>query len=315
MQKNSAKCCVIGGAGFIGAHVTRLLATSGREVVVLGRRAEPNVLLPPGVVYVSGDYANRAVLNAILKGTSEVIDLAYSTVPQTSFVDPIFDIVSNLPPSVGLLQETLAEGVRKVVVVSSGGTVYGVAESLPILEDHRTDPISPYGVTKLMIEKYARMFHLVTGLPVVVARPGNAYGEEQRTLSGQGFVSTAVHSTIQGRAIELFGAEGTVRDYIHVADIASGIIAALEHGAPGSAYNIGTGKGRSNLDILKMIEPLAKRSGFRVQTKILPARKFDVPANVLDSRKLETASGWLPRVSFEEGIGRVWNAALSGYRR
>jgi UDP-glucose 4-epimerase len=315
MPSNSTKCCVIGGAGFIGVHVTRQLAASGREVIVLGRRTKPDAALPTGVAYVSGDYGNRAVLQAILRGVSEVIDLAYATVPQTSFADPIFDIISNLPASVRLLQEAAEADVRKVVLVSSGGTVYGVAESLPIREDHRTDPISPYGITKLTIEKYAGMFQVLTGLPVVVVRPGNAYGEEQHALSGQGFVSTAVHSVIREREIELFGAEGTIRDYIHVTDVASGIVAALEHGAPGSAYNIGSGTGRSNLDVLKAIEPLASRSGFKVQTKILPARKFDVPANVLDCRKLETTAGWRPKMAFEAGIGRVWEAALAGYRR
>lgn len=308
------KCCVIGGAGFIGLHVTRLLAASGREVVVLGRRSKPDAALPPGVSYLPGDYGNRAVLQSVLKGTSEVVDLAYATVPQTSFADPIFDIMSNLPPSVRLLQEAAAAGVRKALLVSSGGTVYGVAASLPIGEDHPTDPISPYGITKLTIEKYARMFEVVTGLPVVVARPANAYGEEQRILSGQGFVSTAVHSIIRGRDIELFGAEGTIRDYIHVADVASGIVAALEHGAPGNVYNVGSGTGRSNLDVLRALEPLAGNAGLKVQTRILPARRFDVPANILDSRKLKAVSGWQPGVSFEDGIGRVWNAALGRYR-
>lgn len=312
MASNTAKCCVIGGAGFIGEYVTRLLAASGREVVVLGRRAKPDRALPPGVDYVSGDYADRAVLQGVLAGTSEVIDLAYATVPQTSFADPVFDIVSNMPASVGLLQEAVAARVRKVVLVSSGGTVYGVAESLPIREDHRSDPISPYGITKLAVEKYAWMFRHVAGLPVVVVRPGNAYGEGQRALSGQGFVATAVNLIIRGREIELFGAEGTVRDYIHVADIASGIMAALEYGAPGSAYNIGSGTGRSNLDVLKTLQPLANRSGFRVRTRILPARSFDVPANVLDSRKLEMVSGWRPKVAFDDGIGSVWDAALAG---
>jgi len=271
--------------------------------------------LAPEAAYVSGDYADRAVLQAILKGTSEVIDLAYATVPQTSFANPIFDIVSNLPPSVGMLQEAIAAGLRKVVMVSSGGTVYGATDSLPIREDHRTDPISPYGITKLTIEKYARMFHSVTALPVVVARPGNAYGEEQRPHSGQGFVSTAIHSIVRGDEIGIFGAEGTVRDYIHVADVASGIVAVLEHGASGDVYNIGSGQGRSNLDVVKVLEPLASRAGFTVRTNILPSRGFDVPANVLDCGKLATLSGWLPRVSFEEGINRVWNAVLAGYRR
>lgn len=308
------KCCVIGGAGFIGMHLTRLLVDSGREVVVLGRRTKPDSALPADAAYVSGDYGNRAVLREVLEGASAVIDLAYSTVPQTSFDDPIFDIVSNLPASVGLLQESVRAGVKKILLVSSGGTVYGAAGSLPIREDHPTNPISPYGITKLTIEKYAWMFGLVSGLPIIVVRPGNAYGEEQRGLTGQGFIATAMHSILQGREIEIFGAEGTLRDYIHVSDIASGILAALERGEAGQAYNVGSGKGRSNLDVLKAIEPLAGRAGFEVRTRILPLRKFDVPANLLDSSKLESASGWRPAVAFEQGIARVWAAVLAGYR-
>ena len=154
------KCCVIGGAGFIGAHVTRLLAGLGREVVVLGRRVRPDGVLADGVTYLSGDYGDRAVLRNVLEHGIDVIDLAYSTVPKTSFADPVFDIVSNLPASVGLLQEAAAAGVRKLVLVSSGGTIYGVARSLPITEDHPTDPVSPYGITKLTIEKYGWMFQI-----------------------------------------------------------------------------------------------------------------------------------------------------------
>ena len=146
-------CCVIGGAGFIGVHLTRLLVASGREVVIVGRRTTPPGPLPPGARYVSCDYGERARLRSILAGSAEVIDLAYSTVPQTSFADPVFDIVSNLPPSVGMLQEAVTAGVERVVLGSSGGTVYGIAETLPIREDHPTNPISPYGITKLAIEK------------------------------------------------------------------------------------------------------------------------------------------------------------------
>jgi len=311
MADSRTTCCVIGGAGFIGVQVPRLLLASGRRVVVLGRRARPPAGLPSAVTYVSGDYGDPTLLNALLEGAGEVIDLAYSTVPQTSFADPVFDIVSSLPPTVGLLQAAVAAKVRKVVLVSSGGTVYGVARSLPIQEDHPTHPISPYGITKLTIEKYAGMFHFVSDLPVVVVRPGNAYGEEQRPFAGQGFISTAAHSIIARQEIAIFGAEGTVRDYVHVSDVASGIIAALEHGRPGGTYNIGTGAGRSNRDVVKVIDPLAQAAGFEVRVKTLPARRFDVPANVLDSRNLEAVSGWRPAVEFEQGIARVWAAALA----
>ena len=313
MRHQRKKCCVIGGAGFIGAHIKRLLVKAGRDVVVLGRRTEPAMELPPEVAYVAGDYSSRTVLKSLFVDVAEVIDLAYSTVPQTSFADPVYDILSNLPASVGLLQEASAAGVERVVLVSSGGTVYGVAATLPISEDHITNPISPYGITKLTIEKYAGMFRLVSGLPVVVVRPGNAYGEEQRAFAGQGFVATAMHSIIRHQEIGIYGAAGTIRDYLHVSDVASGIVAALDRGEPGNAYNIGSGVGRSNRDVLREIEPLAELAGYSVQTRILPPRRYDVPANVLDIRKLAAVSDWYPQVSFSSGIERVWHAVLDAY--
>jgi UDP-glucose 4-epimerase len=158
------------------------------------------------------------------------------------------------------------------------------------------------------------MFQLVSDLPVVVVRPGNAYGEEQRAFVGQGFIATAMHSIIRGQEVAIFGAEGTVRDYIHVSDVASGIVAAFDQGKPGSIYNIGSGEGRSNLDVLREIEPLAKEAGYSLRMKTLPSRRFDVPANVLDIRKLHAASGWWPQVSFTSGVARVWRAVLDGYR-
>lgn len=306
------KSCLIGGAGFIGSHVARLLVKAGRQVTVLGRSSQPINRLPPSVIYVSGDYGDRAVLRQVLEGADEVIDLAYATVPQTSFVDPVFDILANLPASVGLLQEAAAAGVAKLVVISSGGTVYGVAQSFPISEDHPTNPISPYGITKLTIEKYAQMFKLVQDLHVVVVRPGNAYGEEQRAFGGQGLIAMVMHSIIAGQEVSIFGSNGTIRDFVHVSDIASGIVAALERGAAGNIYNVGTGIGKSTFDVLTEIEPLAKNAGYALRTRTVASRKFDVPANILDSRKLEAVSGWRAGIDFAEGIDSVWRAVLAG---
>lgn len=304
------RCCVIGGAGFVGAHVTAVLANSGREVTVIGRRREPRVRLPAGVRYESGDYSDLEFVRAALRRADAVIDLAYSTVPKTSFEDPIFDIASNLPASVQLLREAAEAGIRKLVLVSSGGTVYGNAASLPIQEDHPTDPVSPYGITKLTIEKYAGMIGLASGLPIVVVRPGNAYGEGQRAFSGQGFIATAMYSIIEGRAIVVFGRGDTIRDYVHVSDIATGIVAALDFGQAGQIYNIGTGVGTSNIDVLRTIEPLALGADLKLRTETLPERAFDVRANVLDSRKLAAVAGWSPVIDFTHGIARTWRSVL-----
>ena len=300
-------CLVIGGSGFIGRHVTRLLCESGRDVVVLGRRVSAGYTLPAGCRYISGDYSDRQFLHSVLTHGCEVIDLAYSTVPKTSYDDPVFDLVSNLPASVGLFQEALEVGVSRVLIVSSGGTVYGPPEELPLKESHPTRPVSPYGITKLTTDRYALMFHRNVGLPVVVVRPANAYGEEQRTGTGQGFIAAAIAAIRAGREVEIYGTQGTIRDYIHVADVAAGILSALDHGENGEIYNLGSGIGTSNLDIVRILETPAGKSNLPVRTKILPERRFDVEANILDSSKLRSKSGWNPKIPLHAGIQMMWD--------
>jgi UDP-glucose 4-epimerase len=307
------KCLVIGGAGLIGSSVSRLLVETGRDVIILDRNPKPERELPHEATYVTGDYNDRPCLRELLTETSEVIDLAYSTVPKTSFDDPLFDIRSNLPSGVTLFQEAARVDLIKMVIVSSGGTVYGKANSLPIDEIHPTNPISPYGITKLAIEKYAGMYALTNGLPVLIARPSNAYGEEQVAFSGQGFIATAIESIIQRKRIDIYGKQGTIRDYLHTLDIARGLLAVLEHGISGDVYNIGSGIGRNNIDVLETIRPLALPAGYKIELNILPERSFDVPANILNSQKLISISGWHPQIPFTEGIERVWNAFLKHY--
>ena len=285
------RCCVIGGAGFIGTVLVEQLLRTGREVVVIGRRECGQVLLPSGAQYLSIDYQDRDRLTKCLSDVDEIVDLAYATVPQTSYADPVFDILANLPPSVSLLESIKEKALKKFVFVSSGGTVYGPATAVPIPETHATNPISPYGITKLTIEKYGLMYHRLYGVPFTVVRPANAYGVGQKAFSGQGFIATAIGLIKRGEPVTVFGDSGTVRDYVHVTDVASGVIAALEHGCSGGIYNIGSGIGRSNMDVLQTLNALAEKDGARVDVVNLPERKFDVPINVLDYSRLTDVSG------------------------
>jgi len=309
------QCCVIGGAGFIGRYVVEGLLERGRRVTVLDKNASAPRIFPAEVRCVCGDYGEGAVLRDALEEADEIINLAYATVPSTSVADPVRDILTNLPAAIGLFEFTTGRAVRKIVNVSSGGTVYGSAQTLPIAEGHPTDPISPYGVTKLAIEKYAFLYHRLKGLPIVTVRPANAFGERQQPFTGQGFVATAIASILRGEEVVLYGESGTIRDYIHVVDLANGIAAALEHGQSGSFYNLGSGVGRSNKEILDAIRPLARSAGLEVHVKVLPPRGFDVGVNILNSQKLEQETGWKARVSFAEGLERTWNWFYDNHRR
>ena len=286
--------------------LTDALLAQGRRVTILDTRPAP-VRVPRTVAYVMGDYAKKDLLRKALIGADAVINLSYASVPTTSFADPIQDILSNLPAAVGLFQTAAEFPIRKIVMVSSGGTVYGPAQRLPITEDHATDPISPYGVTKLAIEKYGNMFYRLKDLPVVTVRPANAFGEHQNPFVGQGFIAAAMAAILGGKPVILYGEKGTIRDYVHVEDVASGILAALDHGRLGETYNIGSGEGRTNKDVLDEIRPHAQALGLPLHVTIEPARGFDVEANVLDSGRLQADSGWKIRIPFHEGIRRMWS--------
>ena len=292
---------VIGGAGYIGTHLIPKLLATGRRVTVLGRRTTPQHALPEGVAYVSGDFGQRNLISSLLDSHQEVIHLAYATVPNTSFENPLADLLQNLPPNVQLFSEVAASG-GKLVLVSSGGTVYGEAIKLPIREDHPTKPISPYGVTKLTLENYAHLYAVTYGLKFVCIRPANAFGVGQRPFVGQGFISTAMASAMRGQPIRIFGKKGTVRDYIYVSDLAAGIVRILEHGRLSETYNLGSGVGLSNIDVIEAMSPLIKEISCELRVYHLPERAFDVKTNVLDSTKLEEHTGWKRQVGFREGL-------------
>lgn len=300
-------CYLIGGSGFIGRHLADLLHKTERSITIVGRKPFSDIPLPAGVQYLAGNYDDASVLSEICSNADEIVLLAYSTVPKTSFDDPVQDIIGNLPAAVRLFEMACNGRLEKLVFVSSGGTVYGSSSTIPIAEDHPTSPISPYGITKLAIEKYAAMFHQSMGLPVICVRPANAYGEGQKPFSGQGFVATALASILLGREITLFGEEGSVRDYIHVSDIARSILAVLDRGRVGACYNIGGGIGYSNRDILSVIEPLAEAVDLRVVVKISPKRLFDVPVNILDCSKVERETGWKAALDLDQGLKRTWD--------
>ena len=292
---------VIGGGGYIGAHLVPQLVATGRRVTVLSRSEMRRNIVPEGVNYVSGDFAQHELICRLMDVHQEVVQLAYGSVPNTSYENPLADLLQNLPPAVQLFSEAADRGV-KFVLVSSGGTVYGEAEKFPLPETHPTKPISPYGVTKLTLENYAYLYAATRGLKFVCVRPSNAYGVGQRPFVGQGFVATAIASVMKGMAVKIFGQSGTVRDYIYVSDLAAGIVSALDHGHLSGTYNLGSGMGLSNLEVIQRLKPLMDEIGCKIKIENLPERAFDVKANVLDSGKLQMDTGWRPRVDFMEGI-------------
>lgn len=308
-------CLVVGGGGFIGGHLVRtLLERNNRKITVVGRSATPRCNLPGGVNYVQLAQDNPSeTLRRVMVGVDEIVDLAHATVPKTSFDDPVQDVLQNLPFTVSLIKLAAERKLRQFVFVSSGGTVYGNPHSLPIDESHPTNPVSPYGITKLAAEKYGLMYHALEGLPFTVARPGNPYGPNQLGKVGQGFVATVLTAALEGNPVRIFGECGTTRDYIFIDDLVRGIRDVLDYGDPGAVYNIGSGQGMDNQQVIQVIQRCIASDSLNLSVIHEAARPFDVAANVLNSGRLYYKTGWRPEVGFAEGIERTWRWYKSSF--
>jgi UDP-glucose 4-epimerase len=300
------KALVIGGNGFIGTHLVSALKKEGMDVRVFDRYPSKFAEPSSGVEYVTGDLGNHGALSEIVSGADWVFHLAYTTLPKTSNDDPVYDVRSNLIDTIQLLQECSKSGVRKVVFVSSGGTVYGVPKIVPVRETHPTDPFCSYGITKLAIEKYLHVFYHLSGLDYVVLRVSNPYGEGQNPHGKQGAIGVFLGRLAKGETINIWGDGEVVRDYIYIDDVVSALIAAGKYSAADQeprVFNIGSGEGFSLNELIAEIRAVVDTE---VKVEYEPARALDVPVNVLDITLAKEKLAWHPTVDLCTGLNRTW---------
>jgi len=283
-----ASCLVLGGAGFIGSHLVDGLKAAGHEVRVFDR---PHEFLDP------------VELERSLPGAELVFHLISTTVPKNSNDNPALDIESNIAGTARLLELLRKHPPRRLVFISSGGTVYGVPRVTPIRESHATDPISSYGIHKLAIEKYLHMNHALYGLDYRVLRVANAYGERQRTDKAQGAVAVFLERVLRGQPIQIWGDGSVVRDYVYVGDIAQAFLQVMQYQGEERVFNIGSGKGVS---LNELVDAIGQVIGLRPAVEYTPGRRFDVPENVLDISRARQHLGWRPQMPLAEGLRRTY---------
>jgi UDP-glucose 4-epimerase len=296
------KTTLIGGSGFIGSSLSSFLREKGRDVTVIGRSILSKNQLQSDISYLSGDITNKNFADSFLGTSDEIIYLAHNSTPRTSFDNLFMDLNENLITAVSFFEIACQYPIKKMIYISSGGAVYGEAENHPISEDHATNPISPYGITKLAIEKYAYLFYEKNNFPIACLRPSNVFGGAQIPFIGQGFISTAIASILADREIIIFGKKGTTRDYVYINDFVKAVFLALEFALPGQVYNIGSGVGTTNDEILDKLkaQQILKNKIFNISYK--ESRPSDVNFNILNAEKFKQISSWDPEFSVDNGI-------------
>ncbi len=294
---------VIGGTGFIGEHLVRALVARDVPSRVMARGHSRVPRFGPAVDVIVGDVGNKGQLAHAIDGVSTVYHLASSTVPASSAADPGFDMETNVVAALPLLELCAARRIR-LVFMSSGGTVYGVPETLPIPETHSTWPISTHGVGKVAVEKLLFAFGHTLGLDYRILRLSNVYGEGQDPRTGMGAVPAFLEKVLARRPIELWGDGSQRRDFVYVGDVVDAILGMGSLDSPRwRLLNVGSGTATSILELCELIFDV---TGQRTEVTVLPGRAFDVPVNVLDIQRAREALGFSPSVTLEEGIRRTW---------
>lgn len=299
------KITIFGGGGFIGSSIVDRLLKSDHELRIFERqRVGPyrNFSYTERVEWLTGDLMSVHDVSSAIDDVDVVLHLVSTTLPKNSNDDPVFDVQTNLIATLQLLNAMVVKHVRKIVFISSGGTVYGNPICLPINENHPTEPRVSYGITKLAIEKYLLMYQYLHGIKANILRVANPYGERQRVETAQGAVGVFLSKAIQNQPLEIWGDGSVTRDYLYISDVAEAFCRAVEYDGAESVFNISSGIGTSLNELIYNIERVLGREVVR---QYRPGRQFDVPVSVLDNSLARKELGWEPQVKLEEGIGKT----------
>jgi len=296
------KILVTGGAGFIGSHVVDAYLAAGHEVAVVDNLATGNEHnLNRDAQMHRLDLRDPAEIAAVVSSFKpEVVNhhAAQAEVPK-SVADPAFDAQVNLIGGINLLKASVDNGVRKLIFISTGGALYGEPDVVPCDEDHPVRPLSPYGASKQALEAWLGVYQRTFGMDYTVLRYANIYGARQDFAAEEGRVVAIFASRmIEGKPVTIDGDGSQSRDMLHVGDVATANLAALDRGDDGT-YHVSTGVPVTVNDLFRKLAILTE---YKLEPRFGPSRKGDVYRIALDNTRAHAELGWEPRIQLEEGL-------------
>ncbi len=297
------KVLVTGGAGFIGSHVVDRLVEEGHNVVVVdnlstGKRKNVNRAASLYKIDIQSWRLERVFRN---ERPNVVLHLAAQMNVRRSVAEPVFDAQVNILGTMHVLQQAVQHGARKVIFASSGGAIYGEQETFPASESHTTNPMSPYGISKLCGEHYLSYYHRISGIQVVSLRYANVYGPRQDPEGEAGVVSIFIQKMLNGEQPVINGNGRQTRDFVFVEDVAEASLAAMGQESQG-VFNVGTG---GETSVNELFRVLVELTGSTCKEVHGPAQKGEQMRSAIDPAKIKQVLGWEQKVDLREGLKRT----------
>ena len=299
---------VTGGAGFIGSTLVDRLLAEGHSVAVVDNLVSGNLdnlaaarsSFADRLTFHEIDVRDPAIPELFAERTPEVVfHLAAQADVRVSVARPLFDADVNVMGGLNVIESARLAGARKVVVASSGGTIYGepAPESLPVDETHPQQPISPYGVAKKVIDDYLFAFRRLHGLDYAALALANVYGPRQDPHGEAGVVAIFAGRLLSGEQCTIFGDGEQTRDFVYVDDVVDAFVRAATRGE-GELCNIGTGVETSVNDLYAA---MAAAAGSELAAVHAEARVGELKRSSLDPAHAGEVLGWVPRTSLDDG--------------
>jgi UDP-glucose 4-epimerase len=272
---------LLGGTGFIGSALARRLQQDKMRAHILGHHDGERI-------------------EQLLPQCGTVIHLACATTPGSSARHPDLEL-GNLALTLRLLELLRTQPKAHLIFFSSGGTVYGNPEHLPVTEDSPIAPLSNHGAGKAAQEAFCQA-HRAHGHAVTIVRPSNAYGPGQTIKSGFGLIRTMLECARAGTPLEVWGDGENVRDFIYIDDVVEATARLVQLPQDSGTYNLGSGLGYSVNQVKSIVET---QFGRELQAIYRPARGMDVRSVVLDNSRLTARLGWQSTMGLADGIART----------